>query len=210
MNRLWNALAVICLASCGAAQSPVLVKGVSVQMATAAHAVPMPAADEPGATVVAITARGAVYLGITPVTPAALAEKLNGRGGTVYVKSDARTPYARVGEVLGALRTAGMNEPDLLVSQPEPPQPGKIVSPKGLEVRTAPPASGAIVVEVVASGLKVDGRQVSPAALEAALEKRLQTQSEKAVIVKAEGTAPFGEVVRVIDAARSAGASVFL
>ena len=99
----------VCLAGCvliGAAGAqepakPVLRKGVSVEMAVAAHAVEMRAADEPDSTIVAITAEGKVYLGIQRAEPAALSQL---SAGTVYVKADSRVPYQKVLTVLEALR----------------------------------------------------------------------------------------------------------
>lgn len=83
------------------AQNPVLKRGVQVQMAVASHAVEMRAADEQNAVVVAITAMGRVFVGITSTEPAALS-RLSQR--TVYVKADARAPYQIVLTVLDALR----------------------------------------------------------------------------------------------------------
>jgi hypothetical protein len=82
-------------------QTPALRPGVSVQMAVAANAVEMRAADDPDSTVVAITADGKVYVGVKPAEPAALS---NLSGETVYVKIDARAPYQTVLAALDALR----------------------------------------------------------------------------------------------------------
>ena len=90
---------------------PVLKQGVSVEMAVAAHAVEMRAADEENATVVAITAAGKVFVGIEPTEPAAL-NKLSAE--TVYVKADARVPYQRLLAVLDALR----GKPVVLLTAP--------------------------------------------------------------------------------------------
>jgi biopolymer transport protein ExbD len=92
---------LICGAGAQDSKKMVLTKGVSVQMAVADHAVEMRAADEPGATVVALTAEGKVYVGIKVTEPAALS---NLSGATVYVKADARVPYQKVLAVLDALR----------------------------------------------------------------------------------------------------------
>jgi biopolymer transport protein ExbD len=85
-----------------AAQTPVLRKGVSVQMPVTTSAAAMPGADTADALVVAVTGRGTVYLDITTVTPAELSGKLRaqltGPGKRVYLKGDARTPYSRVVE----------------------------------------------------------------------------------------------------------------
>ena len=92
---------LICGASAQDSQRPALTKGVSVQMAVAGHAVEMRAADEPGAKVVAITADGKVYVGITATEPGALG---NLSEATVYVKADSRASYQKVLTVLDALR----------------------------------------------------------------------------------------------------------
>jgi len=87
---------------CGAgAQAPPLTKGVSVEMAVAGHAVEMRAADDPNATVVAITAEGKVYAGVERTEPAALS---NLNAATIYVKADSKVPYQKVLTVLDALR----------------------------------------------------------------------------------------------------------
>jgi len=66
------------------AQPPALRAGVSVEMAATSHASPMPEADREDAVVVAVTAKGTVYYGITPVSPAELGrrseEVCRGRG----------------------------------------------------------------------------------------------------------------------------------
>src|SRR6476660_2348170 len=84
---------LICFAGAQEPPKPALRKGISVQMPVADHAVEMRAADEPNATVVAITAEGKVYAGIEPAEPGALS-KLTAE--TVYVKADSRAPFQRV------------------------------------------------------------------------------------------------------------------
>jgi hypothetical protein len=92
---------LICGAGAQNSQNPVLTQGVSVQMAGADHAVEMRAADDPNATVVAITADGKVFVGVNAAEPGALS---NLSADTVYVKADSRTPYQKVLAVLDALR----------------------------------------------------------------------------------------------------------
>ena len=75
--------------------------GVSVQMPVAGNAVEMGAADEPNATVVAITADGKVFVGIKATEPGDLSKLID---QTVYVKADSRVQYQRVVTVLDALR----------------------------------------------------------------------------------------------------------
>ena len=120
---------LICVAG-GQESRRALRKGISVQMATATHAVEMRAADEPNATVVAITADGKVFNGIDAVEPAALSA-LN--AGTVYVKADSRAPYQRVLMVLDALHGKSVV---LLTAPPEnaPKQGQGIVSPYGMKL----------------------------------------------------------------------------
>jgi len=92
---------LICGAGAQDPQNVVLRQGVSVEMAAAAHAVDMRAADEPNATVVAITAGGKVYLGVKLVEPEQLSTVTE---QTVFVKADSRVPYQKVLTVLDALR----------------------------------------------------------------------------------------------------------
>jgi biopolymer transport protein ExbD len=163
-----------------------------------------------------------VYLGINPSTPAALAEqiegRLSGREQKVYLKADARAPYADVVTILGAASTAGVEAPILLTNQPESPEPGTVVAPKGLEVLVglpSPSGSESTVVEVLNSEqrwpmLKVNHEQIPWTALESTLSKLLQNRTEKVVLVKADGRLPFAQVVHVIDMCRSTQANVVL
>ena len=119
---------LICVA--GAQEHRVaLTKGVSVQMAVASHAVEMPGADEPNATVVAITAEGKVYLGIKTTEPAALSTV---SAETVYVKADSRAPYQKVLAVLDALHGKSVV---LLTTPPENAAVRQgVVTPYGLKL----------------------------------------------------------------------------
>jgi hypothetical protein len=117
----------------------------------------MPDADNADAWIISVTDNGTVYLGIDPITPAALANEMKGRlrdrEQQLYIKADARTPYADVMRVLEAVRSAGVAGPTLLTAQQELPAPGSIVPPKGLEVNLdAPSSSGSIMVQVLSSG----------------------------------------------------------
>jgi biopolymer transport protein ExbD len=197
-------------------------KGIHVELATASNAVTSPDADHEDSLIVTVTSNGSVYLGINPSTPAALAEQikslLSGREQKVYIKADARAPYADVVTVLGAASTAGVEAPILLTTQPESPEPGTVVAPKGLEVLVGPPSpsgSESTVVEVLNSEqrwptLKINHEQIPWAALESTLSKLLQNRTEKVVLVKANGRLPFAQVVHVIDMCRSTEATVVL
>ncbi len=195
-----------------------LQKGISVEMAVTCNAVAMPDADNAGALIVAVTRTGSVYYGIDPITPAALARKPGLSEERLYIKADARTPYANVAKVLDAVRTAGVTAPNLLTSQPETPEPGKLLPPKGLEVLVGPPLpSGAAsnVMQVLNSGqqwplLKINNEDIPWANLESRLRQLYQNHSEKVVVLNANGLLPFGNVVHVIDVCRSMGAKVTL
>jgi hypothetical protein len=106
-----------------------MTKGVAVQLAVAGHAVEMRAADEPNATVVAITAEGKVYAGVQRTEPEALSS-LNAE--TVFVKADARASYQKVLAVLDALRGKSVV---LLSAPPESAAKGQgYVSPYGIKL----------------------------------------------------------------------------
>jgi len=196
-------------------------KGVSVELAVTCNAVAMPDADKEGAVIVAVTHNGSVYFGIDPITPAALAEKpgLSSRAEEkLYIKADARTPYANVAKVLDAVRTAGVTAPNLLTGQHETLEPGKLVPPKGLEVWVCPPLPSRAesnVVQILNSGerqplLKINNEDIPWANLESRLRQIYQNHSEKVVLLKADGLLPYGDVVHVIDVCCSTGAKVFL
>jgi biopolymer transport protein ExbD len=116
-------------------------KGVSVQLAVSADAAPMPEADNENAFIVTVTEDGSVYLGVSRIALPDLKEKVRGtplqRGQKLYIKADARAPYARVLEVLDATRTGGMAQQVLLTAHTGPSTPGTIV-PQGVEVRLGP------------------------------------------------------------------------
>lgn len=103
-------------------------KGVSVNMAVANHAVEMRAADEADSTVIAITADGKIYLGITPTDPAALGTV---NASTVYVKADSRVPYQTLLNVLDALHGKSVV---LLTATPANVPKAGIVPPYGVKM----------------------------------------------------------------------------
>ena len=136
-------LVVFTVAACvvpdAAAQSPAMQKGVSVQLAVSTNAAPMPDADNENAFIVTVTEEGTVYLGVNRITLAGLREKVRSaplqRGQKLYIKADARAPYARVLEVLDATSTGGMAEQVLLTGHTGPSTTGMITPPEGVEVR---------------------------------------------------------------------------
>jgi hypothetical protein len=101
--------------------------------------------------------------------------------------------------------------------QSESPQPGTMVSPKGLDVMVGPLPSGSVatVLELRNSGqqpplLTINGDETSWPALESTLRQHFQKGDEKVILLKADGRLPFADVARAIDACHSAEAKVVL
>ena len=102
--------------------TPMLQKGVSVDMARTNNPRLMPSADKEDSSVLAITRDGKIYLGsdqialdkITGVVKDRIADKLD---KTVYVKSDARAKYGDVVAVVDAVRAAGVDSLGLLTEK---------------------------------------------------------------------------------------------
>jgi biopolymer transport protein ExbD len=135
------------------AQSAARQRGVSVQLALTNNASPMPEADDENAWIVTVTADGAIYFGTDPVAPASLADEMKrrprNRAQKLYVKADARAPFANVERVLEAGREVWFEAAVLLTAQPGTPESGTVVPPNGLEVLIGPRLPTAAVATVV-------------------------------------------------------------
>ena len=99
--------------------TPMLSKGVSVDLVPVSNPIAMANADKEDAVVVAVTRDGRVYLGSAQIAPADLPGKvkdlLTGRlDKTCYVKSDSRARYEKVVEVVDNLRAAGVDNIGLI------------------------------------------------------------------------------------------------
>jgi biopolymer transport protein ExbD len=196
----------------------VLQQGVSVKMAGASNAQPMPEADELDAWIVTVSASGQLYFGVDPLTPAALQQRMirtpRKRGQRLYIKADARALFASVQRALEAASGAEIDSPVLLVSQHISSKPGEMVEPEGLEVWLDGAAnSGAkTVVEVNSaqgsSTVKVDDQEIPFAALRDHLTQLVQSRKENAILLRVDGRSRFWDVAQVIDACRAAGAKV--
>jgi biopolymer transport protein ExbD/biopolymer transport protein TolR len=118
-----------------------LQRGVSVQMVVTRNAVAVPNADTQDALVVALTADGTAYLRADPVQTSALAERVRTalstrKEKTLYIKADARVPYARLVEVIDAVHRSGVEGLTLLTAQQDAAdKENRLVPPKGLEMR---------------------------------------------------------------------------
>ena len=116
-------------------------KGISVELAPTSSAVAVPDADNENAWIITATDTGRLYFGIEAVTPDTLAEKLKARPShhpqKLYIKADARAPYASVVKVLDAAHTAGVASVTLLTTQPKTAQAGTVVPPEGIQMELA-------------------------------------------------------------------------
>lgn len=204
-----------------AAQSPVMQRGISVALAPTHNASPRPEADRPDAFIITVAADGSICRGIDPITLPELTETFRStpfkRGQALYIKADARAPYATVLSVLEATRNNGLVPQVLLTSQPESVTPGATVQPEGMDVSvdlTFPSGTVATVVQLLTSGeasvVKVNNNEISQSTLEETLRQHFQKGDDKLVLLRASGRLSFAEVVHAVDNCRAAGARVYL
>jgi len=104
--------------------TPMLSKGVSVDLFKAKNPVAMANAEKEDAVVVAIVRDGTTFLGTTMIKPEDLPPKvkdmISGRQDkTTYVKADSRAKYQNVVEVVDNLRAAGVDQIGLMTDQVE-------------------------------------------------------------------------------------------
>jgi biopolymer transport protein ExbD/biopolymer transport protein TolR len=102
--------------------TPMLSKGVSVDMAKAKNPIPMQAADKSDAIVCAVTRDGKTWLNTNQMNPEDMPQRVkdmltNRLDKTVFVKADARARYERVVDVVDNLRAAGVDNLGLLTEQ---------------------------------------------------------------------------------------------
>ena len=143
-NRVWIVALLVLLTVVSAdarSSAQAMQKGISVELAPTSSAVPVPDADNQDALIITVTDSAKFYFGIDPVTPDSLAEKLKGRMSNrtqnLYIKADARAPYACVVKVLDAARRAGVVGVTLLTTQPSTTPAGTIILPEGIEMELA-------------------------------------------------------------------------
>ena len=99
--------------------TPMLSKGVSVDLVKTKNPIAMADADKEDAILVAVTRDGKVFLGTTPVPAADLPGKVKDLltdrlDKTCYIKSDSRARYEKVVEVVDNLRSAGVDQLGLI------------------------------------------------------------------------------------------------
>lgn len=104
--------------------TPMLSKGVSVELVKTKNPIAMAAADKEDAVVVAVTRNGDVWLspGNSKLPPDQLPAKVkdlltNKIDKTCYIKADTRSRYERVVDVVDQLRAAGVDQLGLITEQ---------------------------------------------------------------------------------------------
>jgi biopolymer transport protein ExbD len=102
--------------------TPMLSKGVSVELVKTKNPIPMQAADKSDAVVVAITRDGKTFLNKDQMPPEDLPPKvkdllLNRLDKTVFVRADSRAQYKKVVDCVDNLRAAGVDSLGLLTEQ---------------------------------------------------------------------------------------------
>ena len=102
--------------------TPMLQKGISVDMAKVNNPTPMQDADKEDALLVSVMRDGTVYFGADKITPDSLTGKVKDRlinrtNKIVYVKADARAHFGNVVQVVDAVRAAGVDDLGLLTEQ---------------------------------------------------------------------------------------------
>ena len=102
--------------------TPMLQKGVTVNLAQAVNPVQMPDADREDALLVAVMRDGKIFFDTQIVTPEELTNKVKDRVANrankiVYVKADARAHYKAVVDVVDNVRSAGVDQLGLLTEQ---------------------------------------------------------------------------------------------
>ncbi len=115
--------------------TPMLQKGVSVDLAQTDNPVRMVDADKEDALLIGVMRDGTIFFGSDKVSPDQLTEKMKDRLASrtdkrVFIKADARAKYGNVVEVVDNIRSAGVDQVGLLTEQrkagvsapPAPPQ----------------------------------------------------------------------------------------
>ena len=117
--------------------TPMLTKGLSVELAKVTSPSDMPDADKDDAVIVGVSSSGDVFLGNTKSDISQIADQVRDRisnklDKTVFVKSDGRAKYGVVVKVVDEIRAAGVDNVGLLTDKsdqnrraaPPPPPAG--------------------------------------------------------------------------------------
>src|SRR3984885_9558713 len=112
--------------------TPMLTKGLSVELAKVNNPSDMPNADKDDAVIIGVSASGDVYLGSTKSDISQIADQVRDRlsdrlDKTVYVKSDGRAKYGDVVKIVDEIRSAGVDNVGLITDRAE--QKGRSAPP---------------------------------------------------------------------------------
>src|ERR1700744_4670733 len=110
--------------------TPMLTKGVTVDLVKTKNPVTMQAADKEDAILISVTKNGGVFLSPGNVKlsgadqlPERVRDLLTNKvDKTVYIRADARAKYSVVEDVVDNLRAAGVNEIGLITEEPHDKQ----------------------------------------------------------------------------------------
>ncbi|MBV9340364.1 MAG: biopolymer transporter ExbD [Acidobacteria bacterium] len=102
--------------------TPMLQKGVTVDLAKVNNPMQMPDADKEDALIVAVMRNGDVFFGSDRIQPDQLTNKIKDRianrtSKIVYLRADARAKYKAVVDVVDNVRAAGVDDLGLLTDQ---------------------------------------------------------------------------------------------
>jgi len=104
--------------------TPLLTKGVSVELVRTKNPIAMKDADKEDAILVAVTRDGRIFMSpgnvqiqIDDLAPKVKDLQTNKLDKTVYIKSDARAKYQAVMDVVDGLRAAGVDQLGLITEQ---------------------------------------------------------------------------------------------
>ena len=105
--------------------TPMLQKGVNVELAKTNNPIAMEDADKEDAVLIAVERDGKVYFDTEQISPdqltAKVADKLQNRADKkVFIKADARARYKIVVDVVDNVRGAGVDQVGLLTEQTKP------------------------------------------------------------------------------------------
>jgi biopolymer transport protein ExbD len=114
--------------------TPMLSKGVTVDMVKTKNPIAMQAADKSDAVIVAVQRDGKTYLGTTQIAADDLPPKVkdmltNRLDKMVFVRADSRAKYEKVVTVVDNLRSAGVDQLGLLTDKIEEKGKGNLSEP---------------------------------------------------------------------------------
>src|SRR5882724_11539279 len=106
--------------------TPMLQKGVNVELAKTKNPIAMEDADKEDAVLVAVEREGKIYFDTQQVTPQELTSKVQDKLSSrqdkkIYIKADGRARYGTVVEVVDDMRAAGVDQVGLLAEQIQKP-----------------------------------------------------------------------------------------